>query len=176
MRIGFIAVKGGQGVTTMTSAIGALAAANGPVTIVASDDTRACLGMAEGATDCVTNLTVVDDEARAPEDGLVLLDGRAGDVTVLVTRACYMALRRAVNSGVEYDAILLLEEPDRALTMKDVERALGKPIIATVPVSPMVARAVDAGLLGSRLPMVIKDSLTTALTELGVKMPEPVAL
>jgi CO dehydrogenase nickel-insertion accessory protein CooC1 len=158
MRIGFIAAKGGQGVTTVASAFAVTASAEQPVTLVASDDTRACLGLAEGSIDGGPNLALTDRE-QVGYDTLVVLDGRAGDKTLLVTRACYMALRRAVNSGLEYDGIVVVMEGHRALNVTDIERALGKPVVAVVPADPVVARAVDAGLLAVRCPQVMREPM-----------------
>lgn len=69
--------------------------------------------------------------------------------SVLVTRACYLALR-AAGYGPNADEILLVEEPGRALRKSDVSSALGLPVSVTVPWDPAVARAVDAGLLASK--------------------------
>jgi hypothetical protein len=43
-------------------------------------------------------------------------------------------------------------EPGRALGKRDVESVLRAPVVAEVPVSPQIARVVDAGLLASRVP------------------------
>jgi hypothetical protein len=43
-------------------------------------------------------------------------------------------------------------EPGRALGAADVERAIGVPIVVSVACDPVVARAVDAGLLVGRFP------------------------
>ena len=45
-----------------------------------------------------------------------------------------------------------MSEPGRSLTRHDVAAALGAPVVAVVEIDPAVARAVDAGLLASRLP------------------------
>ena len=79
--------------------------------------------------------------------------------SLLVVRPCYLALRRAVTLGLRTTGVVLVTESQRALTARDVERALGAPVVAEVPIDPMVARSVDAGLLATRLPR----SLTTAL-------------
>lgn len=76
----------------------------------------------------------------------------AADVSLLVVRPCYLALRRAVHRDVTADGVVLVEEPGRALDAVDVSRALGLPVLCTVAAEPTVARAVDAGLLTSRVP------------------------
>jgi hypothetical protein len=55
-----------------------------------------------------------------------------------------------------------VREPGRALTRRDVEEVLGVPVRAEVDVDPAVARAVDAGLLASRLPRALERGLRNA--------------
>jgi len=74
------------------------------------------------------------------------------DRSVLVTRACYLALRRAVSLSVRPSGVVLVAEAGRALTRSDCERAIGAPVLATVAVDPDIARAVDAGMLRTRVP------------------------
>lgn len=74
------------------------------------------------------------------------------DRRLMVLRPCYVALRRAHESAVVPDGVILLDEPGRALTATDVERCIGAPVLAEVMVDPSVARAVDAGLLAVRAP------------------------
>ena len=69
--------------------------------------------------------------------------------TWLVTRPCYLSLRRAVRGPRPTGAIVVRDE-GRALTVRDVESVLNVPVVATVPVDSAVARAVDAGLLADR--------------------------
>ena len=45
--------------------------------------------------------------------------------------------------------VVLIDEPGRALTSRDVEHALGVPVVAEARLDPAVARAVDAGLARS---------------------------
>ena len=47
---------------------------------------------------------------------------------------------------------VLLEEPGRSLSANDVSEVLDLPVLARVPVKPPIARAVDAGVLATRLP------------------------
>lgn len=83
-------------------------------------------------------------------------------VSLLVLRPCYLALRRAVAAPVRPSAVILVDEPGRALSRRDVEDVLGVPVRAVVPVDPTVARAVDAGLLPARLPRVLARALRAA--------------
>jgi hypothetical protein len=81
------------------------------------------------------------------------------DRALLVTRACYLSLRRAVRDATRPTGVVLVHEPGRALSIRDIEHALGAPVEATVSLDPGVARAVDAGLLSTRLPRVITREL-----------------
>jgi hypothetical protein len=72
--------------------------------------------------------------------------------SILVTRACYLALARAAVSELRPDAVVLVDEAGRALRASDVAESVGVPVVATVAIDPAVARAVDSGLLARRLP------------------------
>lgn len=76
----------------------------------------------------------------------------AADHNVLVTRPCYLALRRASVAAPRPDGVIVVREPGRVLTASDVEEATGAPVLAEIRQDPAVARAVDAGLLLTRLP------------------------
>lgn len=67
---------------------------------------------------------------------------------VLVVRPCYLAVRRALDVPYTPDHVVLVRERLRSLTTADVEAALALPVIA-VDHEPVVARAIDAGLLVS---------------------------
>ena len=82
--------------------------------------------------------------------------------SLLVTRACYLALRRAVATPWRPDGVVLVAEPGRMLRVPDIERAIGVPVVATISHDPAVARAVDAGLLAARLPRVLQRELRGA--------------
>ena len=101
--------------------------------------------------------TVVDAGTGDPANPL-------GDVgrTLLVTRGCYLALRRAAAIPWRPDGVVLVAEPGRALRAPDVERAIGAPVVAAVSHDPAVARAVDAGLLAARLPRLLERELRGA--------------
>jgi Mrp family chromosome partitioning ATPase len=82
--------------------------------------------------------------------------------SLLVTRACYLALRRAADPPLRPSGVVLITEPGRALDRDDVEKVVGAPVRAEVPLDPAVARAVDAGLLASRLPRGLERALRRA--------------
>jgi hypothetical protein len=83
----------------------------------------------------------------------------AADQSLLVTRACYLALRRASTMRRRATGVVLVREPGRALGPLDVEEVLGAPVVAEVPVDPAVSRSVDAGLLAARMPAVLGRAL-----------------
>jgi MinD-like ATPase involved in chromosome partitioning or flagellar assembly len=93
---------------------------------------------------------VVDCGADPTGAALTLAAGATR--SVLVTRACFLSLRRALRAPLRPSEIVLLTEPGRSLSRLDVEDCLGAPVVAEVAVDPAVARAVDAGLLATRLP------------------------
>ena len=82
--------------------------------------------------------------------------------SLLVTRPCYLALRRAVHLPLRPSGIVLITEPGRALTRGDVEEIVGVSVLAEVSLDPAVARAVDSGLLASRLPRTLERALRRA--------------
>lgn len=86
----------------------------------------------------------------------------AADRSLLVVRPCYLALRRAAAVPVRPTGVVLVTEEGRALGRRDVEQVLGVPVVAEVPAVPAVARAVDAGLLAGRVPVVLATSLRSA--------------
>jgi cellulose biosynthesis protein BcsQ len=72
--------------------------------------------------------------------------------SLLVTRSCFVALRRVKQAPVRPSGVVLVTEPGRVLSARDVEAAAGAPVLAEIPLDPQVARLVDAGLLTGRLP------------------------
>lgn len=74
---------------------------------------------------------------------------RCFDTVAMVTRPCYLSLRRA-TAQERPSGVYVIGEPDRALTPTDVSHVLGVPVLAEVPFTPAISRAVDAGLLATR--------------------------
>ena len=66
------------------------------------------------------------------------------------------------------DGIIVLEETGRALTPTDISTVLKTPIVATIKVDPSVSRAVDAGLLSSRIPAALNEGLSALVETLSV--------
>lgn len=81
------------------------------------------------------------------------------DQVLLVTRPCYLSLQRAQNCPVRPTGVVLVNEPGRSLRVRDIETAIGAPVVATLEVDPAIARAVDSGLLSARLPWGLAHNL-----------------
>ena len=101
--------------------------------------------------------------AKAPQSRELIIDAGTNTSFVeallphattswLVLRPCYLGLRRAVSTRLRVDGVILVNEPGRALSKRDVASVLSAPIVAEVEIDPRVARVIDAGLLTTRLP------------------------
>lgn len=101
---------------------------------------------------------IVDVGTRPPPQALVAV----ADRTWLVTRPCYLALRAAARSSVRSTGVVLVDEPGHAMRSADVEAAVGVPVAAVLLFDPAISRAVDSGLLISRLPAGLTRTLRQA--------------
>ena len=83
-------------------------------------------------------------------------------MTLLVIRPCYLALRRALHLEVTTGAagVVVVSEPGRALDAWDVADITGLAVVTTIPVTPAIARAVDAGILATRMPKELRSAAT----------------
>ena len=90
---------------------------------------------------------------------MALALGGNADLSLLVIRPCYLALRRALNAPVEASGVVLVGEPQRALQQADVEDVLGLRVRAAIPWRAAIATAVDAGLLARRVPSQLERGL-----------------
>mgnify|MGYP003348051697 FL=1 len=119
--------------------------------------------VADSIAASVHGQVVIDTGTMVPPDELRHL----ADTCLLVVRPCYLALRRAITIDPALHSwvtgVVLVSEPGRVLRRADVERSIGVPVVAEIPVDPGVARAVDAGLLLSRLPRTLSLPLSNAL-------------
>jgi MinD superfamily P-loop ATPase len=155
--------KGGVGTTTVAASLALMLSRTGS-TVIRAVDEDPCLAMLGVGVreypyggDITYNLSWMTGEGfAAVNDNGINLDAAAdaAGIRLLVTRGCYLALRRAIHSeGRKHiDGIVLIEEPGRALGRREVADVLGKPIVATIPYRDTVCRAIDAGVLVSRLP------------------------
>lgn len=106
---------------------------------------------------------IVDLGSSAPPLG----SGRAvvlsqASVSLLVLRPCYLAVRLALISPVRPTGIVLVTEENRSLGRADIESALCVPVVAEVALDSAVARAVDAGLLNTRVPRALERAMRHA--------------
>ncbi|MGE3836102.1 MAG: hypothetical protein AB7H43_15160 [Acidimicrobiia bacterium] len=135
-----------------------LGVAHPPLTIVPAGSTPAHQ-IAPHRWSCLTDAAppcrpVIVDAATNPHVAAIRADRR-----IMVVHACYLALRRAVAMAIRPDEIVLIADRHRALTQRDIEATLGAAVTVIVPIDPLVARAVDAGLLTARLPSVLSQRL-----------------
>lgn len=172
VRIDFVGIRGGQGTSTVAAATAfLLGEIHGPVRLESHDPegAAAMLGLSATVEDpmCVTAAAelgvpgsssarwyrvIVSDLGcmrSAPERH----EGAAGRVRIGVLRGpCYVALRTLVSADSSPLAgLVLCAEPGRSLDHRDVEDIAGVPVLASVDVTPAVARTVDAGLAPVRL-------------------------
>jgi hypothetical protein len=112
---------------------------------------------------------VVADCGRA-DDAASRALVEVSDLSVVVIRACYLALRRGAADELVKGAsgIVVMEEAGRALGTREVADVLGVPVLATIPVRAAIARVIDAGVLVSRLPETLARPTRTLLARLGV--------
>jgi len=150
---------------------GALAAAAAPVTaglrlvgpgegtlppVEPTDRQLAALAETDG-------LVVVDAGCVLRDDRLAAFGRRVAATatrSILVTRPCYLALRRIGDAPIVPSGVILLAESGRSLGRRDVEAAVGAPVVASLAVDASIARAVDAGLLAARVPRGAARSLS----------------
>ncbi len=159
--------RGGHGTTTVAAALALFAARHQPTVLVSSGpSTAAFLGLppSDGHVAPVSqNLVLVADPAEAIETGpqIVVIDAQTAvgdDETdaqaeryVVLRGPCYVALASLVASAARPDGIILVAEPKRSLTARDVTDVLDVPVVVTVDMSPDVPRTIDAGLLVARV-------------------------
>jgi hypothetical protein len=116
--------------------------------------------LAMGPRPVVVDAGTLRTDAGTDDAGWAL--ARGADHSLLVLRPCFLAVQRAVAAPLRPSSVVLVREPGRSLTALDVEQTLHVPVRAEVAVEPAVARAVDAGLLASRLPRVLVRALREA--------------
>ena len=98
---------------------------------------------------------------------LPLAFNKLADMHFMVTRPCYLSLRRTVNIEQKFSGVIVVQEHDRVLTTSDVESVMKLKCVAEVPYSSEISRRVDSGLLKSRLPAPLHAALSP-LVSLGI--------
>jgi len=172
-RIEFIGVRAGHGTTTVALAAAATLATRGP-TRLATHERRSLCAMV-GITDdwppirLGDNLEVVDgpggdvfdagtleqylDEEPFPDFGRKRRDSTSGPLRIVVLRGPdYLGVRTlCAHPDAQLDGVVVVNEAGRALDARDVEHVCGRPVVAVIDHTPVVARTLDAGLFLSRV-------------------------
>jgi len=107
----------------------------------------------------IADVGVVDDRAISVASVL----SAAADRTTLVTRACYLSLTRTRELAVAFDDVVEVVEGGRTLNTIDIEAIVGEPVATRVPCDPLIARAVDSGILLARPPRTLRRAANDLL-------------
>lgn len=168
--IEFIGVRGGHGTTTIALAVAATFAAGGPTDIAAHDPDALCVAV--GTVFDGLPVQLVEGVYLKPDaPGVQVVDagtleqfldlGPFDDEPSQAVLCAQERLRIGVLRGPDYvglrtlcahqeaqlDGIVVVSEAGRALDHRDVEHVTGRAVVAVVEHTPVVARAIDAGLL-----------------------------
>jgi MinD-like ATPase involved in chromosome partitioning or flagellar assembly len=100
----------------------------------------------------------------APRAGVASACYEQSTHALLVVRPCYLALRRVQRHDWTASKLVVVREPGRALSKRDIEAATGVDVVAEVPFDASIARAVDAGLLASKPPKLLVRALRRVAT------------
>ena len=136
------------------------------------------LGLASAEAGAALGVALQTDPRSTVVDVGVLGRGRSpalhalvevADASVIVVRGCYLALRRAVRLDLTANATgaVFVDEGGRALGAHDVANVLGVPVLATVSLRATTARAIDAGVLPTRLPDALARPAREVLRRIG---------
>lgn len=185
----FWSPKGGSGTSTVAVAY-ALEIGVDIADCAKQNDLAAILGLAtDPADDAVTPIKaaagLVDLYGpKAPWNGTTSLVMDAGvtphpvvvqgaDTAIVVIRGDYLALRRLMKDGNAIGSlklskgIVLLVEPGRSLGAREVADVAGKPVLAKIPVTGNIARAINAGVFANRRPDELRRPIQQLARTLG---------
>lgn len=153
--------KGGVGTTTIAAMLAILEKGT-----LISPDARAVTGVTDGAGFFTAKM---GEGATVRDCGVASPDNPPEGNAVLVVRNCYLSLSRAKGLDLAaFTGVILVEEPYRSLNRSDVGAVLDPlPILAVVEHTAAVSRAVDAGLLATRMPR--STALELAVMRAGVR-------
>jgi hypothetical protein len=116
--------------------------------------------------DCKSDVVTVFDVGTVRNEIIAAHVVEASDTSLLITRPCYLAARRASSASLRIDGLIVVEERGRVLQAKDLAEVVGAPVLATLPWDSSIARIIDAGRLGNRVPRAarnIEDAVDTLL-------------
>lgn len=95
---------------------------------------------------------VVADAGLVSSAGAVRSVVVGAERSLLVTRACPVALRRMERLPARPSGVVVVRDRRRSVTWEDIADVSGAPVVAELEVDPSVAAAVDAGLGTRSLP------------------------
>jgi hypothetical protein len=186
--ITLLGARGGSGTSTVAAALACHAATETTVALTSHDPIAMAHLLAVPAplpgapVTAASNLTLTIEGDRETAhahlsviDAGTLADSRSDgneDARYLVARGpCYLALATFVaRAERNFDGLVLLMEPGRAMTAANVADVTGLPVVATVPVHARVARCIDAGVLASRTERLPELAELKALAGLQVEL------
>lgn len=99
------------------------------------------------------------DPAQNPNAPAARFLIEAADHSLLVSRSCFLALRRIARSPYQPSGIILMYEDGRALVASDIADLGSCPIVLQIEMDVAIGRALDAGLLITRLPQRLDRAL-----------------
>ena len=99
------------------------------------------------------------DPAQNPNAAAARFLIEAADHSLLVTQSCFLALRRIARSPYQPSGIVLMYEDGRALVASDIADLGSCPIVLQIEMDVAIGRALDAGLLITRLPQRLDKAL-----------------
>lgn len=115
--------------------------------------------------------TVIADCGSNPRP-LAAAVARAAHRSILVTRPCFLSMRRQRRAGLAPTEVAVVRDQGRAYTDRDIEDAVGAPVRLSVDVEPAIASAVDAGMLARRLPRALRRVADRAMDRPDSGTPE----
>jgi hypothetical protein len=125
-------------------------------------------GAALGVVLAHDDRTTIADVAKADCDALRAIV-EVSDISIVVVRDCYVAVRRTVRTPlVSRAAGVVVVEEGRALSHRVVADVLPVPVLEVVPFAASVTRAIDSGVLSSRLPTVLERSARRLMVRIGL--------
>jgi hypothetical protein len=155
-----LALDAGRGLTLLPAGAGDVASA--------SPEAGAALAVALRADPrpTVVDVGVLHAQSHPALHALV----EVADAHVIVVRGCYLALRRAVRIDLTARAsgAVYVEEVGRSLGVRDIANVLGVPVLACVGVRASTSRAIDAGVLPTRLPDALARPVREVLRRVGI--------
>lgn len=100
--------------------------------------------------------------AKTPDPSAASTVAQSANRSLLVIRPCYLSVRKASDAPIRPTGAVVVTQDGHPLGRRDVERALGVPVVGQVPEDPAIAHAVDAGLVSGRLPRTLARGLRNA--------------